>query len=89
MVVSFDRADADVIALRATIGSHAGILGTAKLLALDPSLIRTDKLADSDPDNGVRGDPRRATAAYGRVGLELKIEAAVAQIRELMAAPQR
>ncbi len=68
------------------IGSHAGILGTSKLLALDPTLIRTDNLAGSDPENGVRGDPRRATAEYGRVGLEFKIEAAVAQIRELMGA---
>lgn len=70
------------------IGSHAGILGTSKLLALDPSLIRTDKLAGNDPDNGVRGDPRRATAAQGERGLELKIEAALRQIRELMAAPR-
>jgi len=68
------------------IGSHAGILCTAQLLAIDPSTVRADKIAGSDPANGVRGDPRRATAAYGEKGVEFKIEAAVTRIREMVAA---
>ena len=68
------------------IGSHAGILCTAQLLAIDPSTVRADKIAGSDPANGVRGDPRRATAAYGEKGVEFKIEAAITRIREMTAA---
>ncbi|MCZ6800724.1 MAG: creatininase family protein [Nitrospirae bacterium] len=68
-------------------GKHAGISDTSQLMALHPELIRVDKLAaDGKLDiNGVSGNPTRARVVYGRKGLELKIEAAVAQIKRLMA----
>jgi creatinine amidohydrolase/Fe(II)-dependent formamide hydrolase-like protein len=72
----------------ADIGRHAGILDTSQLLAIDPQLIRMDRLAPGGDYKvtGVSGNPTRASVAYGRKGLEVKIAAAVAQIQQLIAA---
>ena len=71
---------------REDIGSHAGIVDTSQLMAVSPNGIRSDKLAPGgDRDvTGVTGNPARASVAYGKKGLEMKIEAAVAQIRKLI-----
>ncbi|HUB95778.1 MAG TPA: creatininase family protein [Stellaceae bacterium] len=70
----------------AEIGQHAGLVDTAELMAVAPQDIRADLLAPktwpSGP-TGVEGDPTRATAAIGRTLIELKIAAAVAQIRSI------
>lgn len=73
------------------IGTHAGISDTSQLMALNPNWIRKDKLAPGADRKatGVSGNPTRANVAYGRKGLEFKVEAAVAQIRTLMAARAR
>ena len=57
-------------------------------MAVNPKGIRSDKLAAGGDRNatGVTGNPARASVAYGKKGLEMKIEAAVAQIRKLIAA---
>ena len=70
------------------IGTHAGISDTAQLMAINPKWIRTDKLAPGgDPKiTGVVGNPVRSSVAYGKKGLEMRIEVTVAQIRELIAA---
>jgi creatinine amidohydrolase len=70
------------------IGSHAGIMDTSELMAIDPKFLRMDKLAAGGDgwNSGVSGNPARASIAYGRHGLELKIAAAVAQIQQLIAA---
>jgi creatinine amidohydrolase/Fe(II)-dependent formamide hydrolase-like protein len=67
----------------ADIGTHAGIEDTSQLLAIHPEGVRRDRLAPGRPGDGsgVVGDPTRATAEYGRKGLELKIDAAVRAIR--------
>ena len=72
------------------IGRHAGI-GTSELMALDINLIRMDKRAKSTDflPSGVMGDPTRASIRYGIKGLELKIEAAVAQTKALMTSSRR
>ena len=72
------------------IGRHAGI-GTSQLLALDINLIRMDKRAKGTDflPSGVIGDPTRASIRYGIKGLELKIEAAVAQTKALMTSSRR
>ena len=70
----------------AAIGTHAGLADTSMLLAVDPRLVRADRLATAGAEPGVSGDPARASAAYGRHGLELRVAAAVAQIRRLIAA---
>ncbi len=69
-----------------TIGSHAGLDTTAELLFVAPDHVRSDQLeAAAGPEwRDAAGDPRRATREYGRMGMELKIEAAVRQARALM-----
>ena len=69
-------------------GRHAGLADTSMLLAVEPRLVRQDRLAGATAaGTGVTGDPSRASAAYGRRGLELRIEAALAEIERLIAAP--
>jgi creatinine amidohydrolase/Fe(II)-dependent formamide hydrolase-like protein len=69
------------------IGTHAGLADTSMLLAVDPRMVRADRLGTAGAEPGVTGDPARARAEYGRRGLELRVEAAVVQIRRLIAAP--
>jgi creatinine amidohydrolase/Fe(II)-dependent formamide hydrolase-like protein len=67
------------------IGSHAGLADTALMLAIDPSMVRPDALAQAaaaGPREGVHGDPRRATAELGRIGIERQIERSVQVIRD-------
>ncbi|HIB09640.1 MAG TPA: creatininase family protein [Gemmatimonadetes bacterium] len=68
------------------IGSHAGITDTSQLLYVNARHIRTEKLAPFGgfEGAGVRGDPTQASVSYGRVGIQLKVNAAVRQIMELM-----
>ncbi len=70
------------------IGTHSGIVDTSQLMAVSANGIRREKLAPGGDRNvtGVTGNPARASVAYGKKGLEMKIEAAVAQIRKLIAA---
>ncbi len=69
----------------AEIGTHAGLADTALTMALDPTLVRADRLAQAagarHPGNGVAGDPAKATAELGRAGVELIVRASVAAIR--------
>ena len=70
-----------------SIGNHAGISDTSQLLAIAPQHIRKDKLAKGGgfEGSGVSGDPTKATAEYGKKGIDLKVETAVARIRKLIA----
>ena len=69
----------------ATIGGHAGISDTSQLLYIAPEHIRQGELAPGGgyEGSGVSGDPTKASVVYGRMGIQLKVEAAVRQIREL------
>ena len=66
-----------------TIGRHAGISDTSILLYVEPRHIRQDQLAPGGgfENSGVSGDPTRASSEYGRVGMEMRVDAAVRQIR--------
>ena len=58
----------------AEIGSHAGAADTSLALAADPQLVRSARLHDGAAPGaaeGVSGDPRRASAALGKAGLDL------------------
>ena len=69
----------------AEIGSHAGLADTSLTLAIDPSLVRLDQLqraAKSGEQEGVWGDPRRATAELGQLGVDRIVAVSVAAIRE-------
>jgi creatinine amidohydrolase len=68
----------------AEIGSHAGLADTALSMAVDKSLVRTDMLSramSADGHKGVTGDPRRATADLGQIGVQRIVESSVAAIR--------
>lgn len=69
-----------------TIGRHAGISDTSILLYVAAQHIRQDQLAPGGgfEGSGVSGDPTRASAEYGRVGMEMRVAAAVRQIRALI-----
>ncbi len=66
-----------------SIGRHAGITDTSLLLHVAPQHIRRDRLAPGGgfEGSGVSGDPTRASAEYGEMGMRLRVDAAVRQIR--------
>lgn len=69
---------------KAEIGTHAGLADTSLALAVDPSLVRPAELASGrslDAAHGVYGDPRRATAALGQVGVDTIVRRSVESIR--------
>jgi creatinine amidohydrolase len=72
-----------------TVGRHAGISDTSQLLHVHPSGIRMHKRlpGGGDPNSGVSGDPTLATPEIGAMGLEFKVNAALAQFRALRAGP--
>ncbi|CAN5373986.1 hypothetical protein BH11PSE9_BH11PSE9_38390 [soil metagenome] len=66
------------------IGVHAGLADTALSLAIDPAMVRPEQMAraaKAGPREGVHGDPRRATAELGQLGIDRVIETSVAQIK--------
>ncbi|MGE5450558.1 MAG: creatininase family protein [Acidobacteriota bacterium] len=68
----------------AEIGTHAGLGDTALTLAVDPALVRPDVLSASrkwTPADGVHGDPHRATAELGQLGVQRIVEISVQAIR--------
>jgi creatinine amidohydrolase len=68
----------------AEIGSHAGLADTSLALAVDKSLVRNDALARTAPDkDGVHGDPRRASAELGQLGVREIVETTVNEIQRL------
>ncbi|MGE0707916.1 MAG: creatininase family protein [Planctomycetota bacterium] len=73
------------------IGTHAGIRDTSELMALEPSAIRWGERAKNGGSDfetsGVDGDPGRASAARGRVMLELKVRAGLKQLLEVQQGP--
>lgn len=72
-------------ATKAEIGTHAALADTSLMLAIDPSLVRQDRLKTSPrlgPADGVYGgDPSRSSAAFGQLGVDLIVSTTVADIR--------
>src|SRR5688500_6503992 len=71
------------------IGSHAGISDTSQMLHVKPAGVRKDQLKPwgGAKDSGVSGDPMKATAEIGRMGIEFKVNAALNQYRLLKNPP--
>ena len=73
------------------IGTHAGLADTSLLLAVAPQMVRLERLRDGPkpgPADGVYGgDPRRASAELGRLGVEQIVASTVAALRRDTAAP--
>ena len=70
------------------IGTHAGLADTSLSLAVDPRLVRTGTLHaghDLDAAHGVYGDPRKASAELGQLGVDAIVATSVAEIRRLVA----
>ena len=72
---------------RAAIGEHASIIDTSELMAVHPNGVDLSRLGTrfSLQPTGIVGDPARASAARGKELLEIRIRAAVAQVRAQMA----
>src|SRR6185369_9767068 len=68
------------------IGKHAGLGDTSLALAIDPGLVRTERLASVPKDaDGVTGDPRRSSAELGQLGVDAIVTATVDAIRRATA----
>jgi len=70
------------------IGGHAGIRDTSELMAVFPSGVRTEFKVDHMGSDflltGADGDAGKASSFLGNILLNLKIEAAVKQIRKAL-----
>ena len=71
------------------IGTHAGLADTSLMLAIDPALVRKDKLATAKgltESNGIYGGtPAHATAELGQLGVDLIVAQTVAAIKKAAA----
>src|SRR5471032_1348244 len=74
----------------AQIGTHAGLADTSLALAVNPSLVRTDKLgaATRGKADGVYGDPRRASVELGKPAVEMVVARTVEAIKASVARRQ-
>jgi creatinine amidohydrolase len=74
-----------------TAGSHAGITDTSQMLFVHPAGIRKDQIKPwgGPQDSGVSGDPAKATAEIGKMGIEFKVNAGTNQYKALKNPPQR
>lgn len=73
----------------ASIGQHAGIIDTSELMAVHPDGVALSRYAETPftlESNGVSGDPMKASAERGRALLDIKVQAAVRQIKAQAAA---
>ena len=67
------------------VSTHAGIPDTSLLMYLGgDTYVRKDKLAAGDGKNGISGDARPATPELGRRYFEIRVAAAVDEIRHLI-----
>jgi len=70
------------------IGTHAGLADTSLMLAVDPRMVRLDRLrpeAKIGSNEGVSGDPRRASAELGQLGVDAIVAETAAAIRKAVA----
>ena len=61
------------------------------MLFIRPTGIRKDQIKPwgGPQDSGVSGDPAKATAEIGKMGVEFKVNAGIAQYKQLKNPPQR
>jgi creatinine amidohydrolase len=75
----------------AIVGSHAGISDTSQMLFVHPAGIRKDRIQPwgGPQDSGVTGDPTKATAEIGKMGIAFKVNAGINQYKTLKNPPTR
>lgn len=80
-------------AKQSEIGTHAGLADTSLMLAIDPSMVRKDRMTASpklDASEGVYGgDPTRSTAKLGQLGVDLIVAGTTEAIRAFVAKQQK
>jgi creatinine amidohydrolase len=96
---SYAKADAEVEAyLKAhafPASNHGGVADTSEVWAVGAAYVRPEKIAMGDPVNrdsrgavigptGVEGDPRRSSAALGKIFNDIKVKDGVDEIRRLI-----
>lgn len=89
----YRAADAEYAALlkargytAAEIGTHAALADTSLALAVDPKLVRAERLhAKAGAAEGVYGDASRANAEAGQLGVELIVGRSISAIRREIA----
>ncbi|HEX9545989.1 MAG TPA: creatininase family protein, partial [Acidimicrobiales bacterium] len=70
------------------VGSHAGLADTSLMLAVDPRMVRSDRLRPAPGPqevSGVSGDPTRASAELGRLGVEMIVTRTADAVRKSIA----
>ena len=70
------------------IGTHAGLADTSLALAVDPRLVRTDRLQAGNAAanaEGVYGNPKRSSAELGQLGVDIIVAQTVDAIRKAVA----
>ena len=69
------------------IGTHAGLADTSLTLALDPALVLEGLLREArvDPNRGVYGNPRHASAELGQLGVRRVVDTSVQSVRDWIA----
>lgn len=84
-----DRQEEELLRMgydRGSIGGHAGLRDTSEVMAIAPEVLRRDRLAllreEDERQNGTWGDTTLATPELGKRLLQIKVEAAVAEICE-------
>ena len=89
-VVEFPRLLSERGYRKEELGLHAGLADTSLMLAVDPRMVRPGRLRpDSWPAgaSGVSGDPTRASAELGRLGVEMIVSRTAEAIRRSTARP--
>jgi len=67
------------------VGTHASIPDTSELMYLGgEEYVRKDRLVAGSPDNGITGDPRRASKELGKRVFDMKVDYGVAEIKRLI-----
>ncbi len=71
------------------VGTHAGLADTSLMLAVDPSMVRQERLS-APPKLGAAdgvygGDPARSSAEFGQLGVDLIVDGTVDAIRGFVA----
>ncbi|MDL2408147.1 creatininase family protein [Rhizobium calliandrae] len=74
---------------RSEIGTHAGLADTSLMLAIDPSMVRMDRLRAipklGAADGVYGGDPTRSSAELGKLGIDLIVQGTTEAIRNFIA----
>ncbi|MFS8114123.1 creatininase family protein [Rhizobium jaguaris] len=75
------------------IGTHAGLADTSLMLAIDPSMVRMDRILAAPKlgaaDGVYGGDPTRSSAEFGQMGVDLIVNGTTDAIREFIANRRR